>query len=81
MFKINMELTIQATDNSVKFSFNNGDFSVYPHGSIIAIADTSDRISFKLLASRKTIFSYPFGSISPSGATASETVTILNSIL
>lgn len=75
------ELIIQSTANCVTFRFGGENYAVYPHGAIIAIADKSNRISFKLLASRKTIFSYPFGSISPSGATASETVTTLNSIL
>lgn len=75
------ELVIQSTDNCVTFRFGGENYAVYPHGAIIAIADKSDRVSFKLLASRKTIFSYPFGSISPSGATAAETVELLNTLL
>ena len=75
------ELIIQSTDNSVTFRFGSEDYAVYPHGAIIAVDDGSDRISFKLLSSRKTIFSYPFGNISPSSETAAETVEQLNTLL
>ena len=74
-------LTITSTDNSVKFDFGNSNYAVYPHGAIIAIADSSDRVSFKLLASRKTIYSVPFDDITPSESTAAETVEELNAIL
>ena len=76
-----MELTIASTENSVTFRFDNGDYSVHPHGSIIAIADSSDRVSFKLLSSRKTIYSVPNGLISPSLETPDKTVEMLNTIL
>ena len=76
-----MELTIQSSENSVKFNFINGDYSVHPHGALIAIADDSDRISFKLLASRKTIYSVPNSQITPSLDTPDKTVEMLNAIL
>lgn len=75
------ELVIQSAQNSVTFRFGGENYAVYPHGAIIAIADKSDRVSFKLLASRKTIFSYPFDKITPSDSTASETVELLNTLL
>ena len=59
----------------------DGDVMVFPKGVLIAIADTSDMVTFKLTASRKTVCSWPFGRISPSLATAAETVEALNEIL
>ena len=75
------EVIISNNGQAVKFDFGDDNYSVHPAGTLIAVADTSDIISFKLLASRKTVYAFPFVIISPSGATAAETVEALNLIL
>lgn len=75
------ELIIQSRDNCAVFKFGDSRFDVHPKGSLIAMADESDMISFKLQGSRKTIYSVLFSLISPSRATAAETVEALNEIL
>ena len=75
------ELIISGNDTRVRLAFGDGDVMVFPKGVLIAIADTSDMVTFKLTASRKTVCSWPFGRISPSLATAAETVEALNEIL
>lgn len=75
------ELTIQSLQSYVAFRWGNGDFAVHPHGALIAIADESDRISFKLLASRKTVYSVKNSLLSPSLETPDATVEMLNALL
>lgn len=74
-------MIITSSEYSVKFDFGNDNYAVYPKGKLIAIADKSDEISFKLIGSRKTVFAEQFSNITPSGADASETVELLSEIL
>lgn len=76
-----MELIVSNNGKSVKLAWEDGTYSVHPIGTLIAVADTSDRISFKLTGSRKTVYSVYFGDISPSRSDAAETVEALNEIL
>ena len=78
------ELIIQSRENCVIFRFGGLQsecHAVHPKGSIIAIADESDMVSFKLTASRRTLYSWRYDLISPSMGTAEATVEALNAIL
>ena len=70
-------MTITTTDNAVKLQ--GDDFLwVMPKGSLIAIADSSDIISFKLVSSRKTIMTANYKDF---GATKAEALETLQGIL
>ena len=70
-------LTITKNATSVKFDWGD-TIAVHPLGTMMAVADTeSDAVNFKVLASRKTIYSERFDDITPSGEDAVETAEML----
>ena len=76
-----MQITIIKTNpNSVKLQFEDG-YSIHPAGTLIAVADESEAISFKLLASRKTIYSANINELTPAGGTPKETIELINDLL
>lgn len=74
-------MIITAGNNTVKFQFDAETFAIYPKAKLIAISDDSEMVSFKLLASRKTIFAEKYSSITPHDSDAKSTVEMLNEIL
>lgn len=83
MFIINkfIMLNIIENKNSLKFDFGDGTFQIFPKKKVIALADTSDMVSFKLLSSRKTIFAVKNSEIIPHGDDANATVELLSELL
>lgn len=76
-----MQITIVSTSpNSVKLQFEDG-YAIHPKKTLIAIADKSDMISFKLLASRKTIYTAKLSELNPAGGDAQETIDLINDLL
>lgn len=74
-------LNIIENKNSLKFDFGNGTFQIFPKKKVIAIADESGMVSFKLLSSRKTIFAVKNSEITPHGDDANATVELLSELL
>ena len=75
-------MTITKNETSVKFQWGEEHYAVHPLGTIIALASSdSDSVDFKLLSSRKTIYSERFDDIEPCGADAEETAELLANYL
>lgn len=74
-------MIITSSKNSVKYQIDPDTYAVLPKGKVIAIADESGMVSFKVTASRKTIFSELYDKITPHGDDANATVKLLNELL
>lgn len=72
---------IKNKPDCVKLQFDNGCYSVHPKGSLIVMSDESDRINFKLKASRKTIYSVKNSELIPNGGTVEETIELITPLL
>lgn len=66
----------------VKLLFDDGSYAVHPKKSLIVMADAeSDRINFKIAASRKTIYSVKNSELIPNGGDVEETVELITPLL
>ncbi len=74
-------MIITSSKNSVKYQIDPDTYAIFPKGKIIAIADESGMVSFKVTASRKTIFSELYDKITPHGDTPEKTVEMLSTML
>jgi len=74
-------MIITSSKNSVKYQIDPDTYAIFPKGKIIAIADESGIVSFKVTASRKTIFSELYDKITPHGDTPEKTVEMLSGLL
>lgn len=74
-------MTITARENTVKLQLDSDTFAIFPKGHLIALSDSSDMVSFKVLASRKTVYAEKNENITPHGENAKATVDMLNELL
>ena len=73
---------IKNKQDCFKLLFDDGSYAVHPMRSLIVVADEeSDRINFKLIGSRKTIYSVKNIDMTPSGGDVYETVELITDLI